>query len=133
MLDASTSRPPNPDAGERAQQLRRREVVVADVLRQVAEVDADADHRRLVRDGAGAGDRAGRDVRVAQVALDPLRAVRRSLGALAVRRGQQRVDDPHGMAGGQQALDDVRADEAGAAGHEDHVSRIVMIHPRAVT
>ena len=68
---------------------------MADVLGQVAEVDAEADHRRLVADVRDAVDRARRDVRVAQVALDPLRRRVEVAGALAVRRGQQRVDHAH--------------------------------------
>jgi hypothetical protein len=38
-----------------------------------------------------------------------------------VRGREERVDGPHGMAAGEQGVDDVRADEAGAAGDEDRV------------
>ena len=74
------------------------------------------------RDGSGelaAKHGARGDVRVAEVALDPLRGGIEVARALAVRRGQQRVDHAHGMPGGQQRVDDVRADEPGAAGDED--------------
>ena len=60
------------------------------------------------------------DGRVAQVGLDQLGARVEVVRALAVRGGQQRVDDPHLLAALEQRVDDVRADEAGAAGDEDH-------------
>ncbi len=81
--------------GERAQQLRGGEVVVGDVLGQVAEVDAEPDHRRLVAHVVDAVDRARRDLRVAQVALDPLRGGIEVVRPHAVRGGQQRVDRAH--------------------------------------
>ena len=90
-----------------------------DVLGQVGEVDAEPDHRRLVADVRHAVDRAGRDVRIAQVALDPLGGRVQVARPHAVRGGEQRVDHAHRVARGEQRVDDVRADEARAAGHED--------------
>ena len=61
------------------------------------------------------GDRAG----VADVALDPLGARVQVVRPLAVGGGQQHVEHAHLVAGLEQRVDHVRADEAGAAGDED--------------
>ena len=106
--------------GERAQQLRRPEVVVGDVVGDVAEVDAEADHRRLVADRGDAFQRALEHVAVAHVALDELGALVEVVGPLAVRGLEQQVEDPHVVTLLEQGVDDVGADEAGAAGDEDH-------------
>ena len=71
-------------------------------------------------DGGHIAHRARSDVGVAQVALDPLRRGIEVAGTLAVRGGQERVDRADLVSGRQQRVDDVRADEPGAAGHEDH-------------
>ena len=89
-------------------------------VREVAEVDPEPDHRRLVRDRVGAAHGAVGDGGVAQIALDPLRPRSEVGGPLAVRGRQERVDHADVVAGRQQRVDDVRADEPGAAGHEDH-------------
>jgi hypothetical protein len=112
--------------GERPQQLGGRQVVVRHVGGQVVQVDAEAHHRGLVRDVVDAvGDALG-DRGVAQVALDPLGRRVEVVRPRAVRRGQQRVDRADGVPGGEQLVDDVRADEPGAAGHEDHGPRSVV-------
>ena len=85
---------------------------MADVRGEVAEIDAEPDHRRLVRDRRDAPDRARGDGGIAQVALDPLRRGIEVVRALAVRRGQERVDDADVVAAGEQRVDDVGADEA---------------------
>ena len=69
-------------------------------------------------------DRARRDVRVAQVALDPLRGGVEVVRPHAVRGGQQRVDHAHRVARREQRVDDVRADEARAAGHQDRAVHV---------
>ena len=102
---------------------------MAHVLGQIAEVDAEPDHRRLVRHGGHARDGARGDLGVAQVALQPLRAVREIARPLTVRGGQQRVQRPHLVALGEQRVDHVRADEPGAAGHEDHAASLRGSHP----
>ena len=95
---------------------------MADVLGQVAQVDAEPDHRRLVRHVGDAVDRPFGDRGIAQVAVDPLRGWVEVRGALAVRGRQQRVDDAHVVPPLQQEIDHVRADESGAAGDEDRVA-----------
>ena len=92
---------------------------MADVVGDVPDVGPEADHRRLVADGAHPGDSAGGGARVAEVALDPLRPRIQVVGALPVRAGQERVEDSHVVAVIEQGVDDVGADEAGAAGDED--------------
>ena len=93
---------------------------------QVVEVDAEADHRRLVRHVLDAVGDARGDRGIAEVALDPLGGGVEVVRPRAVRRGQQRVDRADAMPGGEQLVDDVRADEPGAAGHEDHGPRSVV-------
>ena len=61
------------------------------------------------------GDRVG----VAHVALDQLGARVEVVRPLAVGGRQQRVEHAHLVPGVEQRVDDVRADEAGAAGDED--------------
>ena len=122
MLDASTSRPAKPARRERAQQHGGAEVVVADVVRDVADVGAEAHHRRLVADRGGAGDGPRGRGGIADVALDPLRARVEVVRPLAVRGRQQAVEDAHLVAALEQRVDDVGADEAGAAGDEDQAA-----------
>ena len=105
--------------GERLEQHRGAEVVVGDVVGDVADVGSETDHRRLVADGGDAGHRAGDRAGVADVALDPLCARVHVLRPLAVGGGQQHVQHAHLVAGLEQRVDHVRADEAGAAGDED--------------
>ena len=105
--------------GKRLEQDGGAEVVVADVVGDVLEVAAEADHRRLVTHRGHARHRAGDGVRVAEVALDPLGAGVQVVGPLAMRVGQQHVEHADFVAAVEQRVDDVRADEAGAAGHED--------------
>ena len=119
MLEASTNGPVKP-RGERAQQHRRAEVVVGDVVGDVAEVDAEPDHRRLVADRRDAVDRARDHVRIADVALDQLGARVEVVRPLAVRGLEQDVSSTRtSRPAREQRVDDVRADEAGAAGDED--------------
>ena len=59
-------------------------------------------------------------LRIADVALEQIDLagqVGRHAGV-----GQQRVEDTHLAAFGDQRVDDVRADESGAAGDEDHLA-----------
>ena len=120
MLEASTSVPAKPRAASARSSTRGAEVVVGDVVGDVAEVDAEADHRRLVADRGHAVERAGERVGIAHVALDELGARVEVVGPLAVRGFEQQVEHPHLVALLEQGVDDVRADEAGAAGDEDH-------------
>ena len=120
MLEASTIRPLEAAAREGAQQLRGRQVVVADVVGDVGDVGAEADHRGLVADRGHALHRGLGDGRVAQVGLEELGARVEVVRALAVRGRQQRVDDPDLLAALEQRVDDVRADEAGASRDQDH-------------
>ena len=92
---------------------------MGDVVGDVAEVDAEPDHRRLMADRGDALDRAGDHVRVAHVALDQLGARIEVVRPLAVRGRQQACRARAPRARLEQRVDDVRADEAGAAGDED--------------
>ena len=70
-------------------------------------------------------------VRIAHVALDELGALVEVVGPLAVRGVEQQVEDPHLVALLEQGVDDVRADEAGAAGDEDHRRAQASVRARA--
>ena len=98
-----------------------REVVVADVVGDVAEVDAEPDHRRLVADGGDAVDAArAATVGIAQVALEPLGAAgSRYAGRSRCAAGRSASSTRTSCARAEQRVDDVGADEAGAAGDED--------------
>ena len=89
------------------------------VVRDVADVGPEADHRGLVGDRRHAVDRRGGHVGIAHVALDPLRPRVHVVGPLAVGGGQQHVQHADVVAVVEQGVDDVGADEAGAAGDED--------------
>ncbi len=102
------------------QQDRRAEVIAACVLRRVVEVDAEADHRGQVADGADAAQRACDRGGVADVAVDELEA---GIGAerrdaARVDAGEQRVQYPHLMPRGRKGHGHVGSDEAGAAGQQ---------------
>ncbi len=78
--------------------------------------------------------------RVAQVPLDEIRLGREIAGDIGM--DEQRVEHPHLVTFGEQGVDDVRADEAGASRDEDHgfpatartrvMSRIARNVPRTV-
>jgi hypothetical protein len=106
--------------GECTQQHGGAEVVVRDIVGDVADVEAESDHRRLMADRLDAGDRPCRRLRISQVALDPVGARIQVVGPLAMRRREQRVEHAHVVAVIEQRVDHVRADESGAAGDEDH-------------
>ena len=94
---------------------------MADVERQVLQVDAEADHRGLVADGVDAVERG---VTAAASRTSPCTRSARASRARrpAVRRARRaaarRARAPRGRLG-QQRVHDVRADEAGSAGDED--------------
>ncbi len=96
-----------------AQQDRRPGVVVVDVVGHVVEVDAEADLRGLVGDRVDAAHRIGDGGGIAHVARAPLRP------GIVDGAGLPEVEDAHLRARVEQRLDDVGADEAGAAGDED--------------
>ena len=108
-----------PRRRQRAQEHGGAEVVVGHVVGDVADVGAEAHHRRLVADRSGAGDRPRGRGGVADVALEPLGARVEVVRPLAVRGRQQAVEDAHLVPALEQRVDDVGADEAGAAGDED--------------
>ena len=62
-------------------------------------------------------DRLGHRVGVADVDLHEPRAVLRCLGEVRALAGREVVEDGDRVAAGDQAVDEVRADEAGAACH----------------
>jgi hypothetical protein len=105
--------------GERSEQLSGGQVVVGNVVGDVAEVRAEADHRRLVADRVDPVDRGAGDVGVAQVGMDELGGLRETRWDAVVGAGQQRVDDPDLVTTRDKRVGDVRSDEAGAARDED--------------
>ena len=98
---------------------------MADVVGQVAEVDPEPDHRRLMADRGRAAHGRGGHRRIAQVALEPLGRGVEVARALAVGGGQQRVDAAHGVPAGHERVDDVRADESRCAGDEDRAGHVI--------
>lgn len=92
---------------------------MVDVAAQVVHRLAVADLAALVEDDFDAVERGGDGVGVAQVADDEL-GVGRQVVRPPVRVGLlvERVEDPDAVAAGQQRVDEVRADEAGAPGDE---------------
>ena len=77
-------------------------------------------HRRLVEHQRDPGTARSTALRVAQVAAHDLEAAVAAREARGSPRlpGREVVEDPHAVAVGEQTLDEVRADEAGAAGDE---------------
>jgi hypothetical protein len=86
---------------------------VRGVRGHVVEVDPEPDLCRLVADELAAAQRAADRVVVADVAAH----------VLDVDTGRLRVEDHRLMTARHQRLDDVRADEAGAAGDQDSCHR----------
>ena len=121
MLDGEHEPAGEAPARERAQQHGGAQVVVRDVVGDVAEVDAQADHRRLVADRVDAA-RARRSTAsgVAHVASGPRSTPSDVVRPPARRRVGECVEHAHPCPSGDERVDDVRADEAGSAGDEDH-------------
>ena len=104
---------------QRPEQNRGAEIVLGDVVGDVGEVDAEPDHRRLVThrvDAPGGLRDRGEILHVVPVILDSWIEV---VGTAAVSGRMQAVEHDDFVVGGDQLIDDVRADESGAAGHED--------------
>ncbi len=103
-----------------------------DVARDVVEIDAETDHRRLVGDGRDPADGAGNRGRVAKIGADDLDTVRKDDGGV---RGLM-VDDPHRPAGREHGSDDVGSDEAEAARDQHGASGaghgLGAVHPLSV-
>ena len=79
----------------------------------------DADGGGEVHESIHALQRPLHGVAVADVALDPLDIGSEVVGPAVVDLRIERVEHPHLVAGRKQAIDEVRADEAGAAGDQD--------------
>ena len=110
------SRAPRAPAAARAV----REVVVADVVGEIAEVDAEADHRRLVAHvRRRRRRRAPRRPRRAGRPRSTRPPGRGSPAARDARAGSSASTTRTGWPAREQRVDDVRADEARAAGDED--------------
>ena len=92
-----------PRAGELAQQDRGAEVVVRDVVGDVADVGAEADHRRLVADVVDPAQRRRDGRAVAHVAATNSRRGIEVVGLRGVRGRQQRVEDAHVVAAARAA------------------------------
>ena len=129
---AGEHQPPDPGAVHRREQHGGAEVVVPDVGRQVLQVDAEPDHRRLVADGVNAVQ--GGAGQFPDVGLGPLGAgVERIRPVAGVDGRQQGIEHPHLMAAIQQGRRDVSADEARTAGQEDAHGRTVRAKALALT
>ena len=85
------------------------------------DVDAQPDHRRLVAHRVDAVQRPVDGVGVADVADHQVDAGQPgdAVGVGRVDGGEQRVEDPHLVAGVPAGGDDVRADEARPSGDQD--------------
>ena len=93
---------------------------MSDVVGDVGHVEPEPDHRRLVADRVDPAQGRDDDVGVGDVALDELGVGVEVVGGDRVGGVEQRVEDTDLAALGDAAVDDVRTDEAGAAGDEDH-------------
>nr|BFE70066.1 hypothetical protein GCM10020092_033670 [Actinoplanes digitatis] len=94
------------------------EIVAADVLRQIVEVDAHADHGRLVHDRLDAAQRVGDRGPVPDIGpvhRSTVDGVRRRGGVCG---GMADVEDADLVPGVLEGGGHVGADETGAAGHE---------------
>ncbi len=78
-----------------------------DVVGRVGEVEAEADHRRLVADRVHPLDRGRRDGRVGEVALDQLGGRVQVVGAAGVGGGMEAVEDADLAAFGDEQIDQV--------------------------
>jgi hypothetical protein len=109
-------------AGQGGQQHGGAEVVVAGEVDHVADVAAQADHGRLVADRVhpvqGAVQGPGRG-RIGQVGVEVLDVVAQVAGAAGVGAGVEAVEGDDLVAGLDQQVDEVAADEAGPAGDQD--------------
>ena len=92
-------------------------VVVADVVDNVEELAAEADHPGLVAHAVHATQRPPDGRGVAYVALHEVDLARQVVGALAM--GRKRVEYADLLPLTQEGVDYVRADEPGPSGHED--------------
>jgi hypothetical protein len=105
--------------GHGAQQDRRAEVVVGDEVGQVAEVDAETDHRGLVQHRVDARQAAGHQGAVADVTGDELYPRVRWRWVPRPGRRQERVECADLDAFVEQRGADGGADEACPSGDED--------------
>ena len=117
MLLASTSRPSKRVARELSQQHRGAEVVVADVVGDVERCRARGPTIAAWWQTAST-PRSARATALGSrhVAPDELGLGVEVIRWPRVRRREQRVEHAHLVTVGEQRVDDVRADEAGAAG-----------------
>ena len=121
MLLASTSRPANRAAASSPS----RTAVPRSLCRAYSGMSsmfyAESDHRRLVTDGVDAANRPRDRGAIGDVALDQLGLRIEVVGPFAVG-GRQQADRAPARRGPSctERVDDVRADETGAAGDEDH-------------
>ena len=90
------------------------------VVGDVEHVLSEPNHRRLVTHGIDPVNRPRDRAGIGNVALDQLGLGVEVIGPLAMGRRQQAVEYPDGVAVLHERVDDVRADEAGAAGDQNH-------------
>ena len=94
-------------ARQRREQPRGAEVVGGDVVGDLGEVEAEADHRRLVADRVDPLDRGRRDGGVGEVALDQLGGRVQVVGPARVGGRMEAVEDPDLAPLGDQQIDEV--------------------------
>jgi hypothetical protein len=107
-----------PSAVEGAEQDCGRQVVVPAVRLDVAEVDPQPDHGRLMRHRVDAPDGPVGDVGIEQVLPAVLGAGIQAGRWPVVRRREERVDHDHVVTVGHQVVDHMRPDEAGPPGDQ---------------
>ncbi len=107
MLLARTSGPRKSRPGQGGEQSGGAEVVGGDVVADLGEVEAEADHRRLVADRVDPLDRGRGDGGVGEVALDQLGGRVQVVGAPRVGGGMEAVEDAHLVPFGDEQIDQV--------------------------
>ena len=131
MLLASTRRPANRRAASRLSSTADTQVVVGNVILHVEDVLAQANHGRLVTDRVHPVKRRIDRRGIPDVALNKLRARIEVIRTPDIGSRQQGVQNPDLVAGRYELVDDVRSDEPGSAGDEDHASRPYVTDARA--
>jgi hypothetical protein len=115
-----TTLPSHVPPGHGREQVGGRQIVAADVPYGVEDLPAPAHHGGVVHNRVDAAQHRLHTRLVAQVTVVELHALGQVRGdAIGMGLRQQRVDDPHLVAIGQQRLDDVPADEPRASGDQD--------------
>jgi hypothetical protein len=108
----------HPGLGHPGEQHRCGQVVVADVRREVAQVDAHAHHRGLMHDDIHAPQSARDDVSIPEITHLDRNPAERLRQRSPVCRRMTAVEDRDGVARREQRSGHVGSDETGAAGQK---------------